>query len=220
VAGCGDRLGIEALLRDHLMDPATTERARPRTRRGRRAYRGGRPNGPTPLRCSHQGRAAKLTSLTTFATFEQLRRVRSRSALTRADLGAALLGASQVAASAPAPRPRGATGAFRRQPRGNALAFRPAAWPVGLSPRGTRRAAQADEGLRIAVRRGVERNCSRSEHRQTPSGVCRACEAEFFARPHSASSAEQSLRSSDRGGRGDRRTDQAARAQVVAWTAG
>jgi hypothetical protein len=58
---------------------------------------GGRRCAPTPLRCSRQGRAAELTALPAVAAFEQPRQVSSRSALARADPGAALLVATEIA---------------------------------------------------------------------------------------------------------------------------
>ena len=60
---------------------------------------GGRRCAPTALRCSHQGRAAELTALPAVAAFRQPRQVSSRSALARADPGAALLVAPEIAPS-------------------------------------------------------------------------------------------------------------------------
>ncbi len=49
-------------------------RAPPPRRPGRGAWSGGRPCGPTPLRCSRRGRAAELAPLTAFAQLGQRRR--------------------------------------------------------------------------------------------------------------------------------------------------
>ena len=58
---------------------------------------GGRRCAPTPLRCSARGRAAELAAFAALTTLKQLRRVRSRSALARADPGPALLVATEIA---------------------------------------------------------------------------------------------------------------------------
>ena len=61
---------------------------------------GGRPFGPTALRCSHRGRAdnsLRASPCGPGATLRQYRRVSSRSALARADPGAALLVAAEIA---------------------------------------------------------------------------------------------------------------------------
>lgn len=60
---------------------------------------GGRPGRPTALRCSRQGRAAELTARPAVAPFRQPRQVGSRSALARADPGAVLLVAPDIAPS-------------------------------------------------------------------------------------------------------------------------
>jgi len=207
VAGCGDRLGIEALLRDHLIVPCWVVLLGP----SRRSRALALPVAPTAAvgaerrlpRDARPRQAAAELALLPAARATELEQSSPPSRFARRNLpGPALLGAAQVA-----------TGRATTQLRRTARAARRAAWSVGTAPRGTRRAAQADEGLRIAALRGVERNCLRSEHRQTPRGVCRPCEAEFFTRPRPASSAEQSLRSSDRGGRGDGLAGQAVLAR-------
>ena len=74
---------------------------------------GGRPCRPTPLRCSRRGRAAELTTRPAVAAFRQPRQVSSRSALARADPGAALLVATEIAPSGqrlPRSPPRGSLG--------------------------------------------------------------------------------------------------------------
>ena len=61
---------------------------------------GGRPCGPTALWCSPRGRADNSLRATPFgpgATLRQYRRVSPRSALARADPGAALLVAAEIA---------------------------------------------------------------------------------------------------------------------------
>jgi hypothetical protein len=200
VAGCGDRLGIEAVLRDHLIvdrQVPCCDRAREGERRPCRSLLRLRPSLARRLPCDarRSGQVRKLGPEYGASDSADL-------ALTGQPRPAALLGAPQVAPVTARTRLRRAASVFRR-----------ADWSVRPAHRGTRRAAQTDEGLRLALRRGVERNCLRSERRQTPQGVCRPCEAEFFARLRSASSAEQSLRSSDRGGRGGGRIGQAAHAQ-------
>ena len=62
---------------------------------------GGHALGVTPLRCSRQGGAFELAARPAGAPLKQLRPVRYASALTRAHLAAALLGAHK----APEPRP-------------------------------------------------------------------------------------------------------------------
>jgi hypothetical protein len=70
---------------------------------------GGRPCGPTPLRCSVSWPVAKLATLTAFAMLEQSRRVRSRSAL-RARPRALALQAAQGLVALPLARHGQSTG--------------------------------------------------------------------------------------------------------------
>src|SRR5258706_13810700 len=60
---------------------------------------GGRPFGPTPLRCSAWGRVAELTPLTAFATFKQTATSQITKRAARADPSPALLVAPQIAPS-------------------------------------------------------------------------------------------------------------------------
>jgi len=74
---------------------------------GRCAGRGGRCCAPTALCCSPRGRAAKLAALASRAPLGQSPRVRSTKRAARADPGAALLGAADIAPARPAPPPQG-----------------------------------------------------------------------------------------------------------------
>jgi len=80
---------------------------------GRCAGRGGRCFAPTTLRCSPRGRAAKLAALAARAPLGHSPRVRSTKRAARADPGAALLGAADIA-----PAPPRATAAGRASPPG------------------------------------------------------------------------------------------------------
>ena len=149
------------------------------------SYCGGRPCRPTPLRCSRRGRAAKLASLTSFVALEQSRRVRSGSArCARADPGAALLAAPQVAHPGHRP-PRGnARAACRgarwcRQSRGMRRRKTRALLRGGRCPGWATCGAASSAGLRAA-------RAARFVHltrRDCSSAATGGSEASFAARP-------------------------------------
>jgi len=129
--------------------------ARPQRARGwrgparRGAHCGGRCCAPTALRGSPRGRAAKLAALATRAPLEQSPRVRSTKRASRADPGAALLGAADIAAARRAPPPPSPL--RPGEPHGRPLRLTPARCRIALGKRRWRSCAGVERSLRTPL---------------------------------------------------------------------